>query len=107
MNVNRYDIEEKEKWMEWIPKIPAIQFPMEWAIKVIPPFSGAMARFLVQAEGKSVSVYLDCYGVLGVMNEPYWEVYPYDGYTFRCVMNDVEGLLTAIRHSIKAEPSEA
>jgi hypothetical protein len=102
--VQRYDIEEKEKWREWIAKIPAINFPSEWAVKVIPPFCGAMARFLVQENGKTVSVYLDCHAALGACTAPYWEIYPYDDDTFRCAMNDVDELLGAIRHSLKTMP---
>lgn len=87
---------------DWCGKIPFIPFKRGWLVKVIPPFAGAVARFLVSKDGKNcVSVYLDCYGMLGACNHPYWEVYPYDGDTFRCSMNEVNELVDAIEHSLE------
>lgn len=99
----RSNVETLEKWDEWIPKIPFIKFPSSWKIKVIPPRTGAMARFLITKEGKKdfVSVYLDVYGILGYMDNPYWEVYPVDGDTSRHTMNDIDGLLKSIKKSLK------
>lgn len=45
--VSRARIEEQSEWLQWIEKIPYIQFPAHWFVKVIPPFAGAMARFWV------------------------------------------------------------
>ena len=50
-NIDRYKIEAEEKWREWSGKVPAIKFDAGWCVKVIPPFAGAMARFLVEANG--------------------------------------------------------
>lgn len=87
---------------EWCLKIPSIPFKRGWKIKIIPPFAGAVARFLVEANNNQhVSVYLDCYGMLGACDIPYWEVYPYDNDTFRCPMENVEELVEAISHSLK------
>lgn len=85
----------------WCDKIPFIPFKPGWLVKVIPPFAGAVARFLVSTDGKNyVSVYLDCYSQLGTWDSPYWEVYPYDGDTFRCNMNEVGRLVDAIDCSL-------
>lgn len=85
----------------WCGKIPFIPFKQGWLIKVIPPFAGAVARFLVSKDGKKyVSVYLDCYSQLGICNYPYWELFPYDGDTFRCDMNEVDRLVEAIEISL-------
>jgi hypothetical protein len=92
---------------KWCKEIPYINFKEEWKVKIIHPFCAATVRFLVAEEGKEgnrVSVYLDCYSMLGCMDEPYWEVYPYDGDTFRCKMNDTKALLDAIKHSLKNDP---
>ena len=85
----------------WCDKIPFIPFKQGWLVKVIPPFAGAVARFLVSRDGKTyTSVYLDCYSQLGFCDSPYWEVYPYDGDTFRCDMNEVNSLVDAIECSL-------
>lgn len=85
----------------WCEKIPFIPFKQGWLVKVIPPFAGAVARFLVSKDGKTyTSVFLDCYSQLGPSDYPYWEVYPYGGDTFRCDMNEVNRLIDAIECSL-------
>ena len=87
--------------------VPAIQFPGDWKVKILPPFSGASVRFYVEKDELSVSVYLDCFQMLGVYNEePYWEVYPTrtsegDWDIARCSMEDVEQLLSIITQALK------
>lgn len=88
-------VEQKFEYSKWIKEIPFLQFKPEWKVKIIPPSGGAIVRFLVEWEGKQVSVYLDCYDRLGVFGEPYWEMYLYDN-TFRCAMNDTTQLIGAI-----------
>jgi hypothetical protein len=86
---------------EWCGKIPFIPFKQGWLVRPIPPFAGAVVRFLVSKNGKTyTSVYLDCYSQLGCWDAPYWEVYPYDGDTFRCNMNEVDRLVEAIEISL-------
>lgn len=86
---------------EWCGKIPFIPFKQGWLVRPIPPFAGAVVRFLVSKNGKTyTSVYLDCYSQLGLWDAPYWEVYPYDGDTFRCNMNEVDRLVEAIEISL-------
>lgn len=103
-NVERYTIEENEQWHKWVKEVPPIKFDPEWAVKIIPPFGGAMARFLVEANGNRVSVYLDVNGSLGFMQEPYWEVYPVDGNTARCVMADTSELIRYIYKGLEGGP---
>ncbi len=87
----------------WIKKIPYINFPKSWCIKIIPPFGGAIIRFLVSKspDEKGVSVYLDGYSLLGAWDEPYWEIYPYKEDVFRCKMNDTDELIKAISTSLR------
>lgn len=99
-SIERYDIEAEQDWRGWVDKIPAIQFDAGWKVQVIPPFSGALARFRVTVGDKTVSVYLDGYDALGYFGEPYWEVYPVDGDVGRCAMEDTDELLSLIRKSI-------
>lgn len=86
--------------MKWSREIPEIEFPGDWAIRIIPPFKGAIVRFRARLPhmGKedSVSIYLDCYDTLGCYGSPYWEVYPYRGDVERCDMMDIEELLRMI-----------
>lgn len=97
----RMDVERLDDWRGWIEKIPFIQFPSDWMIKVIPPFGGAIARFLVMKGNKRVSIYLDAYSRLGCSDDPYWEVYPHEDDVFRCSMEDTESLLKAITESLE------
>lgn len=98
-NFNLHIQMEKEfEWRKWAKEIPFIKFPADWEIAIIPPFTGAIVRFLVNTPlRKGVSIYLDCYGMLGACYEPYWEVYPdKEGDNSRFKINDIEGLLKCI-----------
>lgn len=88
-----------DKTMEsrrWAEEIPFISFNPKWKVQVIPPFAGAVVRFVVSFENKNVSVYLDCYRALGTCDYPYWEAYPINGDTERFHMNDVDSLIEVI-----------
>jgi len=98
-----YKATELGEWYKWIDKIPFIQLPNYLQIKIIPPFSGAIVRFGVcdiNNPESYVSVYLDCYDLLGWFDEPYWEIYPYENDVYRIEMNDADGLVKAIKYSI-------
>lgn len=88
------------EWIRWSEEIPYIQFPKDWKVKIIPPFHGAIVRFRIQLPNMKpndfISVYLDCYGVLGAEALPHWEIYPYDEDVGRCGIYDVEELLRMI-----------
>jgi hypothetical protein len=104
--IKRADVEHNQDWRGWIKKIPELSFPADWKIKIIPPFAGAMVRFMVTTKaGGCTSVYLDCFDELGFMGEPYWEVYPYGEDTYRCLMNETTKLIRAIKHSLKERES--
>ncbi len=108
MNVDRLlksrEVEEIFEWDKWMEEVPYLKFPSDWEIKVVPPFAGAIVRFRVKKGNADISVYLDCYDILGCMGRPYWEIYPYSSeeYTFRCSMNDTDELLEAITIAIEA-----
>lgn len=76
---------------------------------MIPPFGGAMVRFVVEFNGRICSVYLDCYDNLGFVGSPYWEVYPGDDNTntARLALADVEGLMYYINKSLTSLKSDA
>lgn len=99
----RLNIESSENWRGCASKIPELHFKPEWGIIVIPPFSGAMARFIVKHNGKAVSVYLDFYDNLGMYGSPYWEIYPIHDDIQRYDINDTEGLLAGIEEALNEE----
>lgn len=98
-----YELDRIFEWKKWAKDIPSIKFPPHWNIKIIPPFAGAMCRFTVKRDNSEniISVYLDCYDTLGIMEEPYWEIHPSsDGDCQRFLMNDIEGLLQGISEAL-------
>ena len=95
-----YEVERIMEYTNWCGEIPYITFPSDWQVQVIPPFAGAVVRFKIKKGDASVSIYLDCYDILGCYGQPYWEVYPHEDDVFRCDMEDTETLLRAIAESI-------
>lgn len=76
--------EKAFEWKSWPELIPFIQWPQEVEVKATPPFGGAVIRYNVKLRGVDnkiafVSVYLDCYNLMGCVDEPYWEIYPARG----------------------------
>ncbi len=101
--VERYKIEQMQKWREEINTMPWITFPADWKIQIIPPFGDAVVRFRVTLPSGAVrSVYLDARCSLGYMTDagghpiPYWEVYPHQGDVGRCNKENIAELLTMI-----------
>lgn len=95
-----YKAERALEYRKWVDEIPKLEFHKDWVVKIIPPFGGAIVRFLVFSNGVQVSVYLDCYENLGIFWSPYWEVCPYNNDVFRCGIKDTDALMNAIRESI-------
>jgi hypothetical protein len=95
-------------WNEWRIKTPYLKFDPDWEVKVIAPFGATVARFLVKkSETQSVSVYLDCYDALGIMDEPYWEVYPHDqDGPARVLLNETDELMQKIREGLAYKEEE-
>jgi hypothetical protein len=98
-----YQYSELMEHSKWTKEIPYISFPPDWKVKIIPPFGGAVIRFLIEKNGIIVSVYLDCYDNLGCHGAPYWEVYPYDGDIYRCDMEDTKSLISAITYTLNKD----
>jgi len=93
----RSKIESEENWRELVDKIPVLNFKQEWDVKIIPPFSGAIARFMIIKNDKLVaSVYLDWYAQLGCMDSPYYELYSYENDVKRYLLDETEQLLKDI-----------
>ena len=87
----------------WANKLPSLNFDKEWNVKIIPPFAGAIIRFVIDYKGKHVSVYFDAYSELGWMYDendepvPYFEYY--DGEeTYRYFINESEKMMNDIRN---------
>lgn len=88
-------------WKNWCKRIPFLKFPPDWAVRIVPPFAGAIVRFEVEKAGKYISVYLDGFNMLGMWNGPYWEAYPINSDTYRVDMKDTEKLIDAIRGELE------
>lgn len=96
--VDRFKVEHAESWRKIVDSIPSINFPSDWKVTIIPPWGGAIVRFTVLLpDNRHKSIFLDYYSRLGPSREPYWEVYPYMGDIARLDIDDVEGLLKAIK----------
>jgi hypothetical protein len=96
----RWQVDSLENWRAIIKQMPAIEFPRGWKVKVIPPFAGAVARFLVCKGDREISVYLDWFSRLGCCTAPYWEAYPIGDDTERFDLQDTAGLVAAIRKEL-------
>ena len=104
----RFRLEQDEGWRHITDQIPSIEFPAGWKVKIIPPFMGAVCRFLVELpDGRDRSVFLDWFARLGSMERPYWEVYPYRGDVGRCYLDEVDRLLEMISEPDDGEATES
>ena len=106
--LNKYELAVKTEtafeWRKWSKLIPYINWPSEWEVKAIPPFAMAVIRYKVRLKDNpeiNVSIYLDCYDLLGFCGKPYWEIYPHKEDTYRCGMQQVDGLLRGITESFE------
>ncbi len=84
----------------WAMEMPALKFPKRWRVQIIPPFGGAVVRFVIYGprnKGKDqVSVYFDAYEQLGYYGEPHWEAYPINNNNERWAMRDWPKMFLAI-----------
>lgn len=92
-------------YRDWTHRIPHIPFDPSWDVRAIPPFSGALVRYLVKERDcplPGISIYLDGNNSLGYGPEPaYWEIYPAaDGDTERFAISETAELVEAIRQSL-------
>ena len=101
--LERYRVEEDQKWRAEINRIPFLTFRSDWQVRVIPPFGDAVVRFQVLLpSGTLKSIYMDSRCSLGIWGngvnpEPYWEVYPYRGDVGRCHLADTLMLMEMIQ----------
>jgi len=103
-------VEKKRESMKWMKEIPFIDFPENFLVKPTPNFGGSTVRFRIKdknnPESPELSVYLDCYEELGLYwgdsgkANPYWEVYPHFGDTFRCGINETDELIEGIQQGL-------
>lgn len=93
---DRYSIEKTEEWRKIGDGMPYLEIPDGLMIKVIPPFAGAMARFIISNGVDDISVYYDAYENLGYMGEPYWEAYPIGDDVGRFLKDETKELMDAI-----------
>jgi hypothetical protein len=92
---------EAFEWNKYMRLIPPISFPPTWKVQMIPPYANAMLRFIAHDGDEQISVYLDCFEMIGCYGGPYWEAYVIDGDTYRCDMNDVDELISVLKNEFK------
>lgn len=105
--------ERIHSWRQWNHIIPVLDFPEHWVVKIIPPFGGAIIRFVAAYRDNlehPVSVYLDGYNELGIWSskltgdpnhDAYWEIYPdVNGDNARFAFEDILSLFEAIEKSL-------
>lgn len=98
-----YEVEKEFEWRKWQAEIPYINFPADWMVKAVPPFSTGIIRYNIKHkdhEKSFVSVYLDCYDQAGYVGKPYWEIFPIDGDCERFLMNEIKELIDGIARSL-------
>ena len=102
------EYENLQEYKKWGSIIPALHFEKEWDVKIIPPFGGAIIRFYIFYNNKSVSVYFDGYSELGYMVDendkpiPYFEYY--DGEEcYRYFINESEQMMADIKKFLESE----
>ena len=101
----RSKVESNEKWREWCKKIKPLKFDSKINVTIIPPFAGALTRFVCDYNNKSVSVYFDGYSKLGYMYEgeeaiPYYEAYPINGCSPRYLLGEEDLLMADIKREL-------
>lgn len=96
----RIDVEVDENWREICDQVPYLSFQPDWKVKVIPPFGGAMARFVIEKNGKSISVYYDTMDRLGFVGQPYFEAYPINNDAARFGRDEVDEMMKAISEEL-------
>jgi len=97
-------ITKEFEYQKWIEEIPFFSLPEDFMIQVIPPFNGAVVRFRIahkNSPNKYISVYLDCYDLLGIFGEPYWEAYPIGEDVHRVPLKDINELIEIIINELK------
>lgn len=95
-------LERMKNYERWRKELPSLHFDEKWEVKIIPPFAGAVIRFLINYKDKGVSVYFDSDSSLGYMYDdndepiPYFEYY--DGHdTYRYLLNEADQMMNDIR----------
>ena len=84
------------EWEKWTKDIPFVRFPANWEVKIVPPFAGAVVRFVAKVGKKEISVYLDCYENLGYFGSPHWEAYPINDNNMRYALKDWKKMIRAM-----------
>lgn len=98
---DRLNVEYHENWRDYSNLVPELNLDSEWRIKILPPWGGALIRFIISYKDCTVSTYFDAHNRLGCMLEPYWEIYPNrDGECSRFLIKESDQLVDAIRESL-------
>jgi len=97
------------EWDKWRQEIPYIKFKRDWEVRAIPPVICGIIRYNIRhtkIENSFVSIYLDCYDLVGFYGGPYWEVYPVGGDCERVGIMDTESLIKAVTKSFREQKKQ-
>lgn len=92
---------------EWQFKTPYLNFGKDIEVCPIFPFLGAQARLKVRSakdHNRFASIYLDTHSVLGIQDEPYWEVMLGDCYRYS--LKQTDKMVDFIRNEILKNPKK-
>ena len=99
----RIEVEYGEQWRKLTYKIPSLKFDSNWDVFILPPYGGAVARFCLEYNGNTASVYLDWYSRLGCVESPYWEVLSGYNDPERFMLNDTDEMMAYITTCLNKE----
>lgn len=96
-SLRRSNIDQEYDYRGWANKMPSLKFNPTWGVTIMPPFGGAIVRFRVEKNNKSVSVYFDAFDELASVGSPYWEIYPYEDDVERFLFGEEDKMLDCIK----------
>jgi len=82
--MDRINMENAENWSEHARDMPYFTVPEGFQLKIIAPTGGALTRFNLLKGEVFFSIYYDINDALGLVGEPYYEVYPLKHYELLC-----------------------
>jgi hypothetical protein len=105
IRMKRREVEMEQGWIDVAETMPKLQFPSDWEITMMPPFSGVDVRFRVTLpSGLTKSVFFDSRCALGNCFDfygkpiPHWEVSPVGAKAGRCEKNNITTLMEMIAY---------
>lgn len=97
------------EWDKWDNELPYLSVPEYLEIRAVPAFNTGIIRYNIrhrEYQKAWVSIYFDAYQMADCMEEPHYELYPYEDDTFRIEMGKEKELMEAVIESINKQLEE-